>query len=67
VPLAVTPIPSKPGDLPFAFNMAMGVKKGNDALFARVQQALARHRADIDRILNDFNLPLLERKASSAK
>jgi mxaJ protein len=63
VPLQVTPIPSKPGDLPFAFDIAMGVRKGNDALFARVQQALVQHRTEIDRILKDFNVPVLERKA----
>ena len=66
-PLQVTPIPSKPGDLPFAFEIAMGVKKGNDALHARVQQALTRHKAEIDQILKDFNVPLLERKASTAR
>jgi mxaJ protein len=66
-PLQVTPIPSQPGDLPFAFDIAMGVRKGNDALYARVQQALTRHRAEIDRILHDFNVPLLERKASTAR
>lgn len=64
VPMEVVPIPSKPGDLPMAFEIAMGVRKGNDALYARVQQALTRHRADIDRILKDFNVPLVERKAS---
>jgi mxaJ protein len=66
-PLMVTPIPSKPGDLPFAFDIAMGVKKGNDALHARVQQAITRHRAEIEQILKDFNVPLLERKASTAR
>jgi len=66
-PLVVTPIPSKPGDLPFAFDIAMGVKKGNDALHVRVQQALTRHRTEIDQILKDFNVPLLERKASTAR
>jgi len=66
-PLQVTPIPSAPGDLPFAFDIAMGVKKGNDALYARVQQAMTRHRGEIEQILKDFNVPLLERKASTAR
>jgi ABC-type amino acid transport substrate-binding protein len=66
-PLQVTPIPTKPGDLPFAFDIAMGVKKGNDALYARVQQSLTRHRAEIDQILKSFNVPLLERKASTSR
>ena len=67
MPLAVTPIPSAPGDLPFAFDIAMGVRKGDDALYTRVQQALTRHKTEIDRILKEFNVPVLERKASSAK
>ena len=66
-PLQVTPIPTKPGDLPFAFEIAMGVRKGNDALYARVQQSLTRHRAEIDQILKSFNVPLLERKASTSR
>ena len=64
VPMEVVPIPSTAGDLPMAFDIAMGVRKGNDALYARVQQSLTRHRAEIDRILKDFNVPVLERKAS---
>ena len=60
------PIPSKPGDLPFAFDIAMGVKKGNEALHARVQQALDTAPAPRStQILKDFNVPLLERKAST--
>jgi len=66
-PLQVTPIPSKPGDLPFAFDIAMGVRKGNDALYARVQQALTHHKSEVEQILKEFNVPLLERKASTAR
>jgi ABC-type amino acid transport substrate-binding protein len=66
-PLAVTPIPSAPGDLPFAFNIAMGVKKGNSALHARLEALLQQRRPEIDQILKDFNVPLLERKASIAR
>ena len=64
VPLAVTQIPSKPGDLPFAFNMTMGVKKGNDALFMRLEALLQQRRPEIEQILKDFNVPLLPRKVS---
>ena len=67
VPLAVTPIPSKPGDLPFAFNMAMGVKKGNDALRARLEALLQQRRPEIEQILKDFNVPLLERKVTTKR
>jgi quinoprotein dehydrogenase-associated probable ABC transporter substrate-binding protein len=64
VPLAVTPIPSKPGDLPFAYDIAMGVKKGNDALHARLERLLVDRRAEILRILRDFNVPLVEPTAA---
>src|SRR5262249_42042632 len=40
VPMAMVPIPSQKGDLPFAFDISMGVKKGDDALFERVEKAL---------------------------
>jgi ABC-type amino acid transport substrate-binding protein len=64
VPLAVTPIPSKPGDLPFAYDIAMGVKKGNDALHARLERLLVERRAEILQILRDFNVPLMEPSAA---
>jgi len=70
VPLAVTPIPSKPGDLPFAFNMTMGVKKGNDALYARIEALLQQRRPEIEQILKEFNVPLLPvlpRKVSTTR
>jgi mxaJ protein len=64
VPLAVTPIPSKPGDLPFSFDISMGVKKGNDALHARLERLLVERRAEIQQILRDYNVPLMEPRAS---
>ena len=63
VTLVVAPIPSKPGDLPFAFDIAMGVKKGNDALHARLERLLVERRPEILKILRDYNVPLLERPA----
>ena len=67
VPLAVTPIPSKPGDLPFAFNMTMGVKKGNDALHGRIEALLQQRRPEIEQILKEFNVPLLPRKVTTTR
>jgi len=65
VPLDVVEIPSKPGDLPFAFDIAMGVKKGNDALRARLDDVLERRRAEIDKLLADYGVPLVQRKVTS--
>lgn len=64
VPMQVVAIPSGPGDLPFAFDISMGVKRGNDGLRARLEQMLTRRRAEITQILKDYGVPLLERKVS---
>jgi quinoprotein dehydrogenase-associated probable ABC transporter substrate-binding protein len=64
VPMAMVPIPSGQGDLPFAFDISMGVKRGDDALSAQVERALARKHADIASILKDYGVPLLEEKAT---
>jgi quinoprotein dehydrogenase-associated probable ABC transporter substrate-binding protein len=62
VPLELVPIPSGKGDLPFAFDISMGVKPGNDALRARLQKVLDTRQAEITKILNDYRVPLLQRK-----
>src|SRR5580765_2301826 len=58
VPMTMVPIPSAPGDLPFAFDISMGVKRGDDALFDRVQRALMSRQADIAAILKEYGVPL---------
>ena len=64
VPLEMVPVPSGKGDLPFAFDISMGVKKGDDALKARVEKVLdASDSAEITAILKDYGVPLVERKA----
>jgi mxaJ protein len=61
VPLALVPVPSGPGDLPFAFDIAMGVKRGNAAAKARLEQILVNRRAEIAQILAEFGVPLVAR------
>ena len=65
VPLAMVPVPSGKGDLPFAFDISMGVRKGDEALRAQVQQALDRRRAEITNILKDYGVPLLNGKGDT--
>jgi mxaJ protein len=65
VPMEVVPVPSGKGDLPFAFDISMGVKKGNDALRARLQKVLDSRQAEITKILTDFGVPLLDRKVNA--
>src|SRR6185295_6336260 len=54
VPLEMVPVPSGKTDLPFAFNISMGVKPGNDALRAEVEEALVAKRAEIAAILKEY-------------
>ena len=63
VPLALVPIPSGKGDLPFEFDISMGVKPGNEDLRVRLEKALDATRVEIAKILRDYGVPLVERKA----
>jgi mxaJ protein len=64
VPMTMVPIPSGKGDLPFEFDISMGVKRDNGVLFAQVEQALGRKRDEITKILKDYGVPLLETKVA---
>ncbi|MBK0394527.1 quinoprotein dehydrogenase-associated putative ABC transporter substrate-binding protein [Ramlibacter algicola] len=63
VPMRVAPMAAPP-DLarvqPFAFEIAVGVRRGEDALRQRVDEALVRHRAEIDTILAEYGVPRVE-------
>jgi mxaJ protein len=63
VPLAMVPVPSGPGDLPFECGISMGVRLGNTALKIQLEKVIDSRRAEITKILNDYNVPLVERKA----
>jgi quinoprotein dehydrogenase-associated probable ABC transporter substrate-binding protein len=65
VPLTVTEIPSAKGDLPFAFDIAMGVKKGNAALHARLDQELERRRPEIAKLLAEYAVPVVEARGAA--
>jgi quinoprotein dehydrogenase-associated probable ABC transporter substrate-binding protein len=64
VPLAMVPVPSGKGDLPFEFDISMGVKRGNEALRAQLEKALDAKQAEIMGILRDYGVPLVEKKSS---
>jgi len=63
VPLEVVPIPSGKTDLPFSFDISMGVRKGEEALKAQLEQVLDRKQLEIEKILKSYAVPLLDRKA----
>jgi mxaJ protein len=59
-PLEIVPIedPSDRG-LPFAFDISMGVRKGDKQLKEQLEGALARRHDEIEHVLADFGVPLL--------
>jgi mxaJ protein len=59
--LALTPTPTSDGTLPMAFDVSMGVKKGNEALKMEVERALKVERGAIDGILEKFGVPRIDR------
>ena len=67
VPLEIVPV-SPQVDLPFlpfVFDIAMAVRRGDDSLRARLDDVLARRQADIRRLLESYGVPLLPLKAAS--
>lgn len=59
VPLEMVAIPSAKTDLPFAFNIAMGITKGDEALRVQLEKVLESRHADIAKILRDYGVPVL--------
>jgi mxaJ protein len=59
VPLEIVPV-SPQVDLPFlpfVYDIALGVKRGNDSLRTKLDAVLVRRRSDIDRLLDRYGLP----------
>jgi mxaJ protein len=67
VPMELVPVPSGKGDLPFAFNISMGVKKGDTALKARVEKVRQERRAEITAILKEYGVPLMDAERNHPK
>ena len=67
IPLDVTPIAAQADDdgVPFAFDICVGVKRSNTELRDRINDVLARRRADVDKILDDFGVPRVARIAEA--
>jgi ABC-type amino acid transport substrate-binding protein len=68
VALDVRPILPGPVDagIPFAFDIAMAVRKGNAALRDSIDQLLRRDRVAIARILDGYQVPRVEPKTRPA-
>jgi mxaJ protein len=62
VPLALAPVSPAidPPALPFVYDISMGVRRGDDALRARIQGVLERRRPEIDSILDAYGVPRVD-------
>jgi len=61
VPLEMVAVPAGDSDLPFAFDMSMGVRPGDNVLKGQLEQVLQRKHVEIQKILKDYGVPLLDR------
>jgi hypothetical protein len=55
--LRVTPIPPADADLPFSFEIGMGVRHDDRALKERLDRIIETRRREIERILDAFGVP----------
>jgi mxaJ protein len=67
VPLAISPVSPAldPPSLPFTFDIAVGVRKGEAGLRDEIQRALERRRAEVDRLLHAYGVPRADERARS--
>ncbi len=58
-PLEVVLLQGGEPGIPFTFEFSMGVKEGNTALKAELEEAISKRHAEIRKILEDYGVPLL--------
>lgn len=58
--LALQPVPADSPALPMSFDIALGVRRGDEALQQALDQVLARRRPAIDALLARFHVPRAE-------
>lgn len=59
VPLRISPVSSDPMNpqLPFSFEIGIGVRSGDDALKRSLDAEIVRRRADIEKLLTSYGIP----------
>jgi len=57
--LDIVPLQDEDPGNPFSFEFSMGVREGNKALKAQLEEALSKRQAEIQKILEDYGVPLL--------
>jgi mxaJ protein len=69
VPLEITPIEGDPSEpnLPFHFDIAIGVRQGDEALKDSLDAELVRRRAAIQQILTNYGIPQFDEVARTSR
>jgi mxaJ protein len=69
VPLTVVPITDTEDFAPlrFQFDIAMGVRKGDHALKARLDDIIARRQPEIRAVLESYGVPLVQASSRAAE
>jgi quinoprotein dehydrogenase-associated probable ABC transporter substrate-binding protein len=66
IPLTLVPLPDdKASGLPFEFDVALGVRRSDRDLQARLNEILERRRPDIERILKEYDVPTVRGPSAS--
>src|SRR5262249_28351876 len=65
VPLAVVRLSAAQTSMRFAFDMSLGVGKGDEALKAQLERVRDRKQASIRKMFIDYGVPLIDRKADA--
>jgi len=66
VPLVLAPVqPLSDGPVPMSFNISMGTRREDAHLRAELNDALLRHRDEIDHVLEEYGVPLLDVSAQA--
>jgi hypothetical protein len=63
--LELVPVPSGKTDLPFAFDMSMGVRQNDEALAAQLEKVIEKKQVEINQILKEYGVPLLDRNGGA--
>jgi mxaJ protein len=68
-PLSIAPLTPQlePDGVPLAFDICVGVKRSKKELKEQVSHALQKHRAEVERILSDYGVPIVEAPARQSQ
>ena len=67
IPLTIVRLPpSEQADLPFEYDIAMGVRRADRGLRAKLDETLRRKRAEIQAVLKEYAVPMVEPPAAVA-